>query len=133
MNFTFDSALLESSQSGNNEAVQFLLDLGVNVNYSNSEGKTALMLACKAGHEEIVQTLVLAEADIYHQDNAGCTAIQFANQNGNRQIVELLEKQISPRYDVRLHILKCVLKHITAKNRIVKQIYWLVQLQGFNS
>ena len=29
-NFTFDSAFLESSQSGNNEAVQSLLDLEVN-------------------------------------------------------------------------------------------------------
>ena len=80
-NFTFDSALLDSSQSGNNEAVQFLLDLGVNVNYSNSEGKTALMLACKAGHEEVVQTLVSAEANINLQDNAGQTALMLADRN----------------------------------------------------
>ena len=31
-NFTFESAFLESSECGDNEAVQFLLDLGVNVN-----------------------------------------------------------------------------------------------------
>ena len=109
-NFSFDSVLLESSQCGNNEAVQFLLDLGVNINYSNNEGKTALMLACEAGHEEVVQTLVLAGADIYHQDNTGCMAIQFANENGDQQIVELLEKQADSRYDLRLHILKCLLK-----------------------
>ena len=63
-NFTFDSAFLESSQCGNNEAVQFLLDLGVNINYSNSEGKTALMLACEGGHEEVVQTLVEYNNDL---------------------------------------------------------------------
>ena len=80
-NFTFDSALLESSQSGNNEAVQFLLDLGVNVNYSNSEGKTALMLACKAGHEEVVQTLVSAEANVNLQDSVGQTALMLADRN----------------------------------------------------
>ena len=80
-NFTFDSALLESSQSGNNEAVQFLLDLGVNVNYSNSEGKTALMLACQAGHEEVVQTLVSAEANVNLQDSAGQTALMLADGN----------------------------------------------------
>ena len=79
--FTFDSALLESSQSGNNEAVQFLLDLGVNINYSNSEGKTALMLASEAGHEEVVQTLVSAEANINLQDSAGQTALMLANGN----------------------------------------------------
>ena len=80
-NFTFDSALLESSQSGNNEAVQFLLDLGVNINYSNSEGKTALMLACQAGHEEVVQALVSAEPDVNLQDSAGQTALMLANGN----------------------------------------------------
>ena len=74
-NFTFDSALLESSQSGNNEAVQFLLDLGVNLNYSNSERKTALILASEAGHEEVVQTLVLAGANINLQDSIGQTAL----------------------------------------------------------
>ena len=81
MSFTFDSALLESSQSSNNEAVQFLLDLGVNVNYSNSEGRTALMLACQAGHEEVVQTLVSAEADLNLQDSAGQTALMLASGN----------------------------------------------------
>ena len=80
-NFTFDSALLESSQSGNNEAVQFLLDLGVNVNYSNSEGKTALMLASEAGHEEVVQTLVLAGANVNLQDSVGQTALMLASGN----------------------------------------------------
>ena len=80
-NFTFDSALLESSQSGNNEAVQFLLDLGVNVNSRNSEGKTALMLACEAGHEEVVQTLVPAEANVNLQDSAGETALMLASEN----------------------------------------------------
>ena len=80
-NFTFDSALLESSQSGNNETIQFLLDLGVNINYSNSEGKTALMLACEAGHKKALQTLVSAEADVNLQDSAGQTALMLANEN----------------------------------------------------
>ena len=79
--FTLDSALLESSQSGNNEAVQFLLDLGVNINYSNSEGKTALMLASEAGHEEVVQILVSAGANVNLQDSTGQTALMFANGN----------------------------------------------------
>ena len=46
-NFSFKSAFLESSQRDDDEAVQFLQDLGVNVNYSNSEGKTALILYSK--------------------------------------------------------------------------------------
>ena len=80
-NFTFDSALLESSQSGNNEAVQFLLDLGVNENYRNSEGKTALILTCEAGHEEVAHTLASAEANVNLQDSAGETALMLASGN----------------------------------------------------
>ena len=91
-NFTFDSALLESSQSGNNEAVQYLLELGVNINYSNSEGKTALMLASDAGHEEVVQTLVLGGANVQNSKN-GRTALIQASSNGHYQVVEILLKK----------------------------------------
>ena len=67
--FTFDSALLEASQCSNNEAVQFLLDLGVNVNNRNSAGRTALMLACVARHEDVVQTLLSAGHQVNIQDS----------------------------------------------------------------
>ena len=64
-NFTFESAFLESSQCGDDEAVQFLLDLGINVNFSNSEGQTALLLARGAGQEEIVKILLSAGAEVH--------------------------------------------------------------------
>ena len=64
-NFSFESAFLESLQCGDDEAVQFLLGLGVNVNFSNSEGQTALLLAREAGQEEIVQILLSAGAEVH--------------------------------------------------------------------
>ena len=81
-NFSLESAFLQSSQCGDDEAVQFLLDLGVNVNYSNSEGQTALILASNSGEEEVVQP-----------HNAGWSAILFSSRSGNLQVVELLLKQ----------------------------------------
>ena len=87
-NFTFDSVLLESSQSGDDDAVRFLLDLGVNVNYRNSERKTALILASEAGHEEVVQALLSAGASVNDQDSAGQTALMLAS--GNIGIVRYL-------------------------------------------
>ena len=86
-NFTFDSALLESSQSGNNEAVQFLVDEDNNVNCVNSEGKTALILASEAGHEEVVRTLVSAGASVNLQDNNGHTALMVSK---TKEIFSLL-------------------------------------------
>ena len=88
--FTFDTALLEASQSGNNEAVQFLLDLGVNVNNRNSAGRTALMLACVARHEDVVQTLLSAGAKVNIQDSAGHTALIFVCVSGSLVIIRSL-------------------------------------------
>ena len=80
-NFTFESAFLESSQCGDDEAVQFLLDLGVNVNYNNSETQTALILASAAGQEEVVELLLSAGANINHKDNYGYTALMVSKTN----------------------------------------------------
>ena len=80
-NFTFESAFLESSRSGDDEAVQFLLDVGVNVNYSNSEGQTALILASTSAQEQVVQMLLLAGANINHQDIYGQTALTVSKTN----------------------------------------------------
>uniref|UniRef100_A0A1X7TJP3 Uncharacterized protein n=1 Tax=Amphimedon queenslandica TaxID=400682 RepID=A0A1X7TJP3_AMPQE len=61
MNFTFELALLEAVTAGNNEAVEFLLQLGtVNIDHTNEEGRTALMLAHERGHENIVHSLLSA-------------------------------------------------------------------------
>ena len=80
-NFTFESAFLESSQCGDDEAVQFLLDLGVNAHYSNREEQTALLLASKFGQEEVVEMLLSAGANIHHQDKYGQTALMVSKTN----------------------------------------------------
>ena len=80
-NYSFESAFLESSQCGNDEAVQFLLGLGVNVNYSNSEGQTALILASEAGQEEVVKLLMSAGANINHVDSYEQTALMVSKTN----------------------------------------------------
>ena len=68
MNFAFELVLFESVTAGNNEAVEFLLQLEtVNIDHTNEEGKTALMLACERGHEDIVHSLLSAGA----KDNKG--------------------------------------------------------------
>ena len=67
--FSFESGLLEASKAGHNEAVQVLLQLGVNVDYTNNKGKTALMLASKNGYADIAELLLSAGAKINIQDN----------------------------------------------------------------
>ena len=95
-NFSFESAFLESSQCGDDEAVQFLLDLGVTVNYSNSKGQTAPILASGSGQEEVVEMLLSAGANIHHQDKYGQTALIVSKTN---KIFLLL---LQPNADIKI-------------------------------
>uniref|UniRef100_A0A1X7UZH5 Uncharacterized protein n=1 Tax=Amphimedon queenslandica TaxID=400682 RepID=A0A1X7UZH5_AMPQE len=91
MNFTFELALLEAVTAGNNEAVEFLLQLEtVNIDHTNEEGKTALMLACKRGHEDIVHSLLSAGANVNIQDNKGWTALIIASEHNHISIIHML-------------------------------------------
>ncbi|HET8699418.1 MAG TPA: ankyrin repeat domain-containing protein, partial [Gammaproteobacteria bacterium] len=58
----------EWSRDANLETVKTLLDLGVDVNAHNSEGRTALMGAAHKGRNEIVQLLVDHGADLDAHD-----------------------------------------------------------------
>ena len=90
MNFTFELALLEAVTAGNNEAVEFLLQLEtVNIDYINEEGKTALMLACERGHEDIVHSLLSAGANVNIQDNKGWTALMIAIMHNHNSIIHM--------------------------------------------
>ena len=91
MNFTFELALLEAVIAGNNEAVEFLLQLEtVNIDHTNEEGKTALMLACERGHEDIVHSLLSAEANVNFQNKDGWTALMRANEHNHISIIHML-------------------------------------------
>ena len=98
MNFTFELALLDAVTAGNNEAVEFLLQLEtVNIDHTNEEGKTALMLACKRGHEDIVHSLLSAGANVNIQDNKGWTALMIASEHNHISIIHmLLEANANP-------------------------------------
>ena len=76
MNFTFELALLEAVTAGNNEAVEFLLQLEtVNIDRANEEGKTALTLACEKGQEDVVHSLLSAGANDNIQDKNGQSSL----------------------------------------------------------
>ena len=91
MNFTFKLALLEAVTAGNNEAVEFILQLEtINIDHTNEEGETALMLACERGHKGLVYSLLSAGANVDIQDSNGWTALMIVSQHNHISIIHML-------------------------------------------
>ena len=79
------------SGSGDARDARQLIALGINVNYADDDGTTALYWAAYEGNLEIVQVLINAGASIDVQDNfCGWSALIFAVQNGHIEIVQEL-------------------------------------------
>lgn len=68
-----------------------LIAAGVNVNFRDNYGNTALILASRDGHLEIVRALLAAAADVSIRDGLeGATALVLASENGELEIVREL-------------------------------------------
>ncbi len=83
-----DTALIQTTMTGQAEIIKLLLQHGANVNESNNNGETALLQAAKWGEEEIVKLLLAAKIDI--QDNEGYTAVDYADARKHKEVVDLL-------------------------------------------
>ena len=104
MNFTFELALLEAVTAGNNEAVEFLLQLEtVNIDHTNEKGKTALMLACERGDTDILHILQSAGSNSNIQDIKDDTSDIFELNPGpmidDLPNISLLTQTLEPLVD----------------------------------
>jgi ankyrin repeat protein len=85
--------LIEASKDGKIEVVKSLIDTGVDINTTNSNGFTSLILASERCHTEIIELLVKAGADVNLKDGRyGSTALIFATYHDCEEIVKLLIK-----------------------------------------
>ena len=67
----------------------FILN-GVDINYTNNYGETALHLACNNNRKEIIKILLSNGIDINHTTNKGYTALFYACKNTQPESVQLL-------------------------------------------
>jgi len=86
------TALLLASGRGHPEAVQVLIDAGVNVNNETVRGGTALMWAAAAqkNSTETVRVLLGAGAKVNAKTSDGCTALMDAAMHGNTGTARVL-------------------------------------------
>lgn len=96
-----DSLLILAAYKGHADLVKLLLSQpGVQVDYQNKMGFTALTGASFRGDTGIMQQLLDAGAKVNHRNASGQTALMFAALTGRFSAVKLLLKH---RADARAH------------------------------
>ena len=87
--------LIESSKNGNLEKVKELIEKGVNLNFQNNMGDTALILSIEHNREEVARLLINKGADVNVQENTNNTALMRAARHGRLEIIKLLIDKVS--------------------------------------
>jgi ankyrin repeat protein len=81
---------IDAVGKGDEKKVKSLIDEGVDIEVTNTDGATALMLAANNGHKEIVELLLEKGADIEAKTNNYGTALMYAADKGHTEIIKLL-------------------------------------------
>jgi len=88
-----DDLLITASAHGDANTVEFLLEIGFDVNEKNKNGDSALLIAAFNGKRDVLELLLEYGADINTKNNAGETPLIKAADTGNISILKkLLQK-----------------------------------------
>lgn len=82
--------LIRSAGLGHAEVMRILISAGVQINYTDEDGCSALIVAAFEGHVAIVGKLLELGADIEHSETQGWTALMAAVSEANIAVVEKL-------------------------------------------
>lgn len=82
--------LMIAAKAGDEEEVKRTIEEGVNVDYQNEFGQSAMMVASWEGHLGIVEALLSAEADPNLEEGFGKSALHEAAVSGQHTIVHRL-------------------------------------------
>jgi len=78
-----EERLIEMANQGNTEAVHTLVSKGIDINYRDKYGNTALMYAAMANHLDTLNLLLMAAADPWLKNNFGLNALMLAVDKGH--------------------------------------------------
>jgi len=79
-----------ASKMGFKDIVKYLIEKGAEVEFTDLEGKTALILASRRGHTDIIKLLLRAGANINAADDDGWTALMQVSWAGYFDTVKAL-------------------------------------------
>ncbi len=87
---TPEQKFVEAAKMGDAEAVRSALSAGMNINATDSEGRTALMEAASHSQFEIAKSLSDKGANVNAKDKQGKTALMYAAWRGQTDIAHVL-------------------------------------------
>ena len=81
--------------SGATDAVRIQIQRGLNVDMTDTQGRSLLMLAASRGHIDVCRLLLEAGADVDLLDASRKSASQHAELSNNREVVALFEDYVA--------------------------------------
>ncbi|XP_026413991.1 integrin-linked protein kinase 1-like [Papaver somniferum] len=96
--------LMYLTNEGDLEGINQLLDSGINVNFRDTDGRTALHIAACQGCNDVVQLLIQKGAQIDPKDRWGSTPLADAIHYKNHEVIKLLEKHGAKSMMVPMHV-----------------------------
>jgi len=88
-----DGDLAAAAQAGDGAAVERLLELGLALDGTDSQGCTALLRACGGGHVELVRRLLARGADPARSAHSGATCLSVALTARQQEVVRVLARE----------------------------------------
>ncbi|EMO54333.1 ankyrin repeat domain-containing protein [Leptospira noguchii] len=113
--------LMLAAYNGREEASQFLISQGADVNSTDQEGNSILMGAAFKGHVRVVEILLNAGADKNYKNPKGQNAFQFSNMFGRTEVNNLLSESKSSRSKRFLTFFKSWILYIVQLTKGEKQ------------
>ncbi|XP_059438136.1 integrin-linked protein kinase 1 isoform X1 [Corylus avellana] len=96
--------LMYLAHGGDVEGIRELLDSGVNVNFKDIDGRTALHVAACQGLTDVVSLLLDRGAEVDLKDRWGSTALADAIYYKNHDLIKLLEKHGAKPLMAPMHV-----------------------------
>ncbi|KAI3921889.1 hypothetical protein MKX01_005578 [Papaver californicum] len=97
--------LMYLANEGDLEGITELLDSGININFQDIDGRTALHIAACQGVTDVVQLLISRGADVDPTDRWGSTPLADAIHYKNHNVIKLLEKSGAKPLMAPMHVL----------------------------
>ena len=98
--FSFECSLIDACAHNNKAAVIFLADIGINLNYQNTNGSTAMKVASYFDHMDIVKLLLSKNVDLNAIDNDQKTLLMFLIINEKLDVALYLLNNATDRINI---------------------------------